>query len=152
MEELSTKPIRLAAMDFLARREHSCLELQQKLSRRFPGAAKSIKIEVDRLRDEGLQSDTRLAESFVRSRISRGQGPSKIRLELKAKGLADEEISVALAEAEVDWFTLASEVAFKKFGFIERQKVDLPLKSRVSRFLQQRGFSYDHIAAVYIFP
>ena len=147
-EEPSSKAIRLAAMNLLARREHSGLELQQKLSRRFPDAAENIKSEVDQLTSEGLQSNIRLAESFIRSRISRGQGPTKIRFDLKIKGIADEEIEDAMNEAEVDWFTLASEVADKKFGFLCGQEIDLQLKGRVSRFLKQRGFSHDHIVSV----
>ena len=143
------KDIRLAAMVLLARREYSHLELRQKLSRRFPDEADRIEAEVDQLAAEGLQSNARLAEVFIRSRVSRGQGPLKISLDLKGKGVAEEDIGLAFQEAEVDWFTLASQVALKKFGVLPDQEIDIRLKARVSRFLRQRGFSYDHIASAY---
>ena len=78
MEEIDSKAIRHAAMGLLARREHSDLELQQKLSYRFPDEAERVRVEVEQLTAEGLQSNTRLAESVIRTRISRGQGPFKI--------------------------------------------------------------------------
>ena len=149
MKEVSSKDIRLAAMDLLARREHSRRELLQKLSRRFPNEAERVGVEVCQLTAEGLQNDSRLAEAFTRARTSRGQGPSKIRMELKGKGVTDADILLAFEEAEVDWFALASEVVLKKFGDLADQEVDIRLKARVSRFLQQRGFSYDHIASLY---
>ena len=149
MKEVSSKDIRLAAMDLLARREHSRRELLQKLSRRFPNEAERVGVEVCQLTAEGLQNDSRLAEAFTRARTSRGQGPSKISTELKDKGVTDADILLAFEEAEVDWFALASEVVLKKFGDLSDQEVDIRLKARVSRFLQQRGFSYDHIASLY---
>ena len=45
--------IRRAAMDLLARREHSFKELTQKLSSRFPD--EDIQSPLERLRDENLQ-------------------------------------------------------------------------------------------------
>ena len=136
-------------MNLLARREHSRRELLQKLSRRFPNEAERVGVEVCQLTAEGLQSDARLAEAFIRARTSRGQGPSKIRIELKGKDVTDADIALAFEEAEVDWFALASEVVLKKFGDLADQEVDIRLKARASRFLQQRGFSYDHIASLY---
>ncbi|MCS5571312.1 MAG: recombination regulator RecX, partial [Pseudomonadales bacterium] len=124
-------------------------ELLQKLRRRFPDETERVGVEVGRLTAEGLQSDARLAEAFIRARTSRGQGPSKIRMELKGKGVTDADILLAFEEAEVDWFALASEVVLKKFGDLADQEVDIRLKARVSRFLRQRGFSYDHIASLY---
>ena len=148
-EKMCGRDIRLVAMNYLARREHSCLELSQKLSRRFPNDLRKIYAEVDRLTDEGLQSDTRLAEAFIRARSNRGQGPAKIRKELQAKGLSDCDISWGFEETKVDWFALAEQVARKKFGVLSEQDKDLQSRARVTRFLQQRGFSYDHIASFY---
>jgi regulatory protein len=147
--EIDTKDIRLAAMDLLARREHSRLELEQKLRKRFSDQLETIESELDKLAAEGLQSDERLAEAFIRARSSRGQGPSKIRMELKGKGLADEAISLAFEVAEVDWYELVQAVAQKKFGEQLDNGPDLKLKAKVSRFLQGRGFSYDHISSLF---
>ena len=128
-------------MRLLARREHSCLELQQKLARRFGReAAPLIAAEVAQLKDQGLQSDSRLAEAYVAARSSKGQGPLKIRAELRAKGLADSLIDAALAASPVDWQRLAREVAAKK----RRQTPDAATpkgRARLHRFMQQRGFA-----------
>lgn len=138
-------------MDLLARREHSRLELSQKLTRKFSAAdvQEQIQEEVAKLHREGLQCDLRLAEAFIRARTSKGQGPMKIRAELKGKGVSDDDVAAAFDECNPDWFFLAQQVAEKKFGpgFCELQ--DLKEKARVARFLGQRGFSYDHIASLY---
>ena len=63
--------IRIAAMDFLARREHSRRELRQKLLRRFK-APELIDTQLNRLTEENLQSDSRYAGSFLRQRIHPG--------------------------------------------------------------------------------
>jgi len=141
-------------MDLLARREHSRLELSQKLGRRFPHQRELLEDEISILETEGLQSDARLAEAFVRVRTSRGQGPVKIRMELRGKGVPDETISLALEQCGIDWFELVSEVALKKYGDHFRQenvsqRASLKTKAKVSRFLQQRGFSFEHISSLY---
>ncbi|MCB1644681.1 MAG: regulatory protein RecX [Pseudomonadales bacterium] len=83
--EVKPSDIRRAAMDLLARREHSRLELHEKLSRRFAGCQELIQSETEKLTAEGLQSDARLAEAYVRARSNRGQGPRKIRMELRQR-------------------------------------------------------------------
>jgi regulatory protein len=148
VKEISAKNIRLVAMDLLARREHSRLELTRKLHKRFSDKQEEIEEELDRLQSEGLQCDARLAEAFLQARTSRGQGPSKIRNELKGKGVSQDAISLAFEACEVDWFDLAQTVAEKKFGDLSGQLQDLKSKGKVSRFMQQRGFSYDHISSL----
>jgi regulatory protein len=153
-EDPTDVDVRRAAMDLLARREHSRLELSQKLGRRFPHQRELLEDEISILETEGLQSDARLAEAFVRVRTSRGQGPVKIRMELRGKGVPDETISLALEQCGIDWFELVSEVALKKYGDHFRQenvsqRASLKTKAKVSRFLQQRGFSFEHISSLY---
>ena len=140
-------------MDLLARREQSRLELAQKLNRRFSGQEELIDQQIDQLTAEGLQSDARLAEAMIRARTNKGQGPVKIRMELKAKGVAEAVISIAFESAEVDWFDLARSVAIKKFSRYDPDEFDMSRmdgksKARVSRFLQQRGFNFEHISSL----
>jgi regulatory protein len=158
-------------MDLLARREHSRLELRTKLQNRFRKRLKTshfhstsdsisdsiskaviesrieaIQVQIDRLTDEGLQSDYRLAGSVIRSRSSRGHGPVKIGGELRQKGVNDVVISDAFREENIDWFEKIREVSHRKFGH------DLPANSaeraKRGRFLQQRGFSWDQIQSI----
>ncbi len=177
MKRITDVDIRRAAMDLLARREHGAAELKQKLQKRFDKVARStsnrasrkdealldqqfaetvqqeagpqlearIEAAIEQLTREGLQSDRRLAEAFIRSRANRGQGPIKIKAELRQKGIQDGIILDAMAEADQDWYGLAAEVASKKF----RDPISEPKdRAKRSRFLQQRGFSFDHIASV----
>ncbi len=131
-------------MDLLARREHSGRELRDKLARRF-SSAEQIEVEILRLSEEGLQSDARFAQSFVRQRIGRGHGPLRIRQELKQRGIADAQINEAFACEPTDWVTLAEEVLRRRFG--EGGAEDIKDRARRQRFLQYRGFSYEHFAA-----
>jgi len=134
--------IRLAAMDFLARREHSRRELQQKLRKRFDDED-LIGEQLDRLAEENLQSDARFAESYARQRVGRGFGPLRVRQAMRDKGLSDSEIDLALQENDFDWYSLAREVYRKKYG--EAPPQDLKEKARRSRFMQYRGFSPEHL-------
>lgn len=133
-------------MDLLARREHSFQELNTKLKRRFRDNPDLIVQELQKLSEQRLQSDSRMVEAFVRSRINKGQGSIKIRAELRNRGIADNLIEKGILDAEVDWFALIERVTERKFG--NSKVVDLREKARRARFLQQRGFSFEQISAV----
>ncbi|MFT4676612.1 MAG: regulatory protein [Candidatus Azotimanducaceae bacterium] len=106
-----------------------------------------VELEVAKLTESGLQSDTRLAESFIRAKANRGQGPMKVKMELRQKGLSDDIIQQAMMESEVDWQTLAIEVSAKKFSR-DFTPSDPKQRAKRQRFLQQRGFSFEQISAV----
>ncbi len=133
--------IRLAAMNLLARREHSRWELLRKLRRRFPDE-QLLATELQRLTDENLQSDERYAQAYAWQRAGRGYGPLRLRQEMRERGLSDGEIASAFEHVELDWFALATEAFHKKFG--EPGRVDIKEKARRIRFMQYRGFSPEH--------
>ena len=93
--------VRRAAMDLLARREHSFKELTQKLSSRFQ--AEYIQPALEKLRDENLQSDHRYLEAYIRFRRNKGFGPLKIEVELYPKGLDSEQVRARLYDGENNW-------------------------------------------------
>jgi len=132
------------ALDLLARREHSVAELQAKLlAREFD--PESVATAIDRLVDEGLVSDDRFAAAFVASRVRKGQGPVRIRGELRQRGVADELIERHLEQVAVDWVGLACSVRDRKYGPVHA--VDYHERARQGRFLQHRGFSGEQIRA-----
>lgn len=137
----SASDIRLAAMNLLARREHSLGELRSKLVARF-GDAAIVETQLQRLVEEHLQSDRRFAQSFARTRAQRGYGPARLRQEMRQKHLSDADIAEAFETAELDWYTLAETVFRKKFG--EPGPVDRAEQARRARFMQYRGFATDH--------
>ncbi len=139
--ESNPADIRLAAMNLLARREHSVRELRNKLQRRFPGDEK-VNEQLCRLTEERLQSDIRFAASYARQRISRGFGPIRLREELRERGVSEDDIAAALDEVGIDWCAVAVEVIHKRFG--AHKPIDIQEKARRARFMQYRGFATDH--------
>ncbi len=146
LTEFGVNDIRLQAMNLLARREHLRHELATKLKRRFGGEAEPlIEAALDDLSTEGLLSDERFAESYIRQRIGKGYGPDRIRQELRQKGLNTVLLELALEAADVDWAERAAGVRLKKFG--AAPPLDFKEKARQMRFLNYRGFSGEFAAA-----
>ena len=142
--EEQRRACRKQALDLLARREHSRLELRRKLLAR--SHARDMADEVlDRLQQERLLDEARFAEQFVRSRTGRGQGPAKIRAQLLQRGVGDSLIETSLAEAECDWVALASAARHKRFGAAPPSAYQE--RARQARFLKSRGFGYGQIQA-----
>ena len=91
--------MRAFAYRLLGRREYSLFELRQRLVRKWPSETdidRRAADLVDALASENLVSDERFAESFVRSRIQRHQGPVKIRAEMRTRGVPDSLIAQEL--------------------------------------------------------
>lgn len=129
--------LRGRALALLARREHSRAELHRKLSE-LGGAGEALDAVLDDLARERLQSDERFAESFVRSRVVRGQGPQAIATELRVRGV-DKELLESVLTQGPDWYAQAAEVRHKRFG--PALPEDARERARQARFLQYRGFT-----------
>ena len=133
------------AIQLLARREYSRVELARKLRQKsFDGD--DIEACLDALAEQSLQSDARFAESFVRSRIARGQGVIRIKGELRQRGIDQETLTAALAAVEereaVDWFELAKETLARRYD----SPGDTPKeRAKRERFLATRGFDFEQI-------
>jgi regulatory protein len=132
------------ALELLARREHSRRELTRKLSARgFPDEVVSRAL--DELERTGALANARFTDSFVRSRIAKGQGPQRIRAELAQRGIADAEVDDGLRAADVDWLAKIRAVRAKRFGpELPREYAE---RARQARFLQYRGFDSAQIRA-----
>ncbi len=138
---------RKKAMDLLARREHGRAELERKLI----AAGFDAEVAADalqRLVEEGLQSDRRFVESFVQSRINQGKGPLRIHADLGQRGIASGLVDEVLEATDEDWYALARDARLKKFG--RSQPAEFRDKARQMRFLQYRGFEPDQIQAAVV--
>jgi len=134
--------VRRTAMDLLARREHGRIELTRKLRQR--GASlELIEPALDRLAEEGLLSEARYLESYVRMRANAGYGPLRIREELSQRGLAREDIEQALRDSGFDWGEQLRVVWQRKFA--GELPTDPRERARQGRFLSYRGYSLDMI-------
>jgi regulatory protein len=138
----SKSSARNAAMNILANREHSCDELRIKLAKREYDFAE-IETALTGLLADDLVSDDRFAENFVASRISSGQGPVRIRMELEKRGVDSDIIRIRLDDAAPDWLALACDVRQRKFG--AGIPAEYKEKARQMRFLEYRGFTNEHI-------
>lgn len=125
-----------AALKMLMRREHSKLELRQKLNlKEFDDAV--INDSISLLAEQKYQSDERFSEAFIQMRFNQGKGPVKISMELKSRGISKFDLTL------FNWFELAKDVKYKKFG--DSKFLDYKEKSKQKRFLQSRGFGFDEI-------
>ena len=99
----------------LSRRELSAAELARKLKTKgcHPSLISAVVQELQRL---DLQSDERFTEVYVRNRISKGQGPIRIRQELGERGVHEEIVEDALTRTGEFWLELAREVIHKRFA------------------------------------
>lgn len=130
------------ALVLLGNREHSCLELQNKLSTRSEDPLLITKV-IEELICKGYQSDQRFTESYIRSRVRKGYGEVRLTLELRKKGINNELIKQTLLAADVDWFEVARQVKEKKFG--PAYEISFAKRAKQQRFLQYRGFNFDQI-------
>lgn len=139
------KEIRAAAIDLLARRDYSIFELSKRLTSKF-NDTDLISQELLKLSEEGLQSDERFAEVFLRSQLAKYRGPVRIRAEMRQRGISQTLISQSLEQSDVDWFALIETLNTRKFG--DEQPQDQKARAKRQRFFQYRGFTQDHINSV----
>ncbi|KTD03401.1 recombination regulator RecX [Fluoribacter gormanii] len=133
------------AVRLLSRREHSALELCDKLKQKGYSAIEAKKA-LDECQRLDLQSDRRFVEICSRSRIRQGYGPLKISQELSSKGIDKELIHQFLQQEQDNWLTYALDVWHKK----SRGQCDLSFDElqKQQRFLLYRGFGMDTIVQV----
>jgi len=131
-------PLEIRALRYLAQREYSRLELEQKLSthaRSLP--SESVSQVLDKLEQNGFLSAERVVEQIVRTRRSRF-GNKRIVYELKEKGIEEHlihSILPSLKETELD---AAIKIWQKKFGISPNNREEL---GKQMRFMMNRGFS-----------
>ncbi len=136
------KVCRRRALDLLARREHSRLELERKLlAREFvPALVEDV---LDALQADGLLDEGRFLESFIRTRIGKGQGPTRIVAELNQRGIDRGRAQAWLRGSELNWPSLAAGVREKRFG--PNRPESFKERARQTKYLQYRGFELDQI-------
>lgn len=140
------KEVLQKALDLLARREHSLLELRHKLLKRaFPESV--IEIVLSEISTHGWQSDERFAESYIYARKQSLYGPERIRQELIERGVSEEVFSEHLQDNDSSWFDLAETLKIKKFG--KGVPKEFKEKAKQMRFLQYRGFTASQIKQVF---
>ena len=129
----------------LTRREHAAAELAAKLRARGHDEA-AVAAELERLDEAGLQSDHRFAESYVATRIDRGDGPLRLRAALRERGVAPELIETVLAPHAEEWTERARQLSARRFGRAAAKS--WAERARRARYLQGRGYPGDIVRRV----
>jgi len=135
--------LRVRAMQYLARREHSRGELRQKLQPHVQ-EGEDLDAVLDELEKRNWLSDARAATQLVDAKRSRF-GSQRIAHELRQRGVGEELIAAAMPELKASELQSAREVWQRKFG---KHPLDSKEKARQMRFLQSRGFSTEVILKV----
>lgn len=141
-------PLEIRALRYLAQREHSRRELEQKLSARKECGETAewpeLTAVLDKLEQQGFLSEQRMAEQVARMRRPRF-GSQRIIQELKAKGIGDhliDGIRPALKENELE---TALNIWRKKFDHPPATREE---RAKQLRFMMNRGFSMETIQRV----
>ena len=133
--ELKTRALR-----YLARREHSRLELERKLAP-HAGSEAILQGVLGELEGRKLLSNHRFAESRAHV-LARKFGAARIRQDLKSKGISPE---IAARVAPADDLERARTILARKYREPAHNRQE---QAKRMRFLQSRGFSYDTIRSV----
>jgi regulatory protein len=127
----------VAALDALSRRDHACEDLRRKLLEKGYDAGVVAPL-LDALRAEKLLDDRRYTENFVAYHAARGQGPIRVRAELRRLGMEGNLVEEYL-DAFPDWIMQLRKAQQKKFGAnLPSEFADM---QRQARFLGYRGFT-----------
>ena len=129
---------RLKGIALLSRRDYGSAELRDRLlaASFSPGAVESA---ISALLNARFLDDGRYAEHFVAYHAGRGQGPRRIRLEMRGKGLPESLLAGAVDEAAPVWAERAQALRRRRFG--AEAPGSLEERARQSRFLLYRGFT-----------
>ena len=134
------------AVRALMRRAHSIHELKKSLEHRSDDKA-LVKAVLDRLKRQGLLDDARYAKQFARQRAEiRKQGKFRIATELRARGIPDRHIVVALEESakETDERSVVRQRIEQKLKLFRGELDDRKIAS-LFRSLLRAGFPSDII-------
>ena len=137
------RELKARALRLLMRRDHGRVELVRKLTQHAE-SAEAVEQLLDELVRRKLLSEDRVAESRANT-LSRKFGVSRIRHDLRAKGIADETIERVAAEAQATEVGRAKEIWKRKFREPAASRAD---RAKQMRFLAARGFSHDTIRKV----
>ena len=131
------------ALRYLAAREYSRFELEQKLKPHEENEGE-LKVALDDLEAKGFISEARVVESTLNQKASRF-GAARLLNTLKAKGIDAGVIAEAADQLKETEFDRAMEVWTRKFG--EPYKTPNEY-AKQARFLASRGFSGEVVGRV----
>jgi len=142
VQVLSAKSV---AVRLLSRREHSALEIRDKLLKRDFDSEEIDRVIIE-LQQGGWLSDERFAEAYIRMRQLKGFGPVRIAMELNERGVKEHIVDDYLHANDDSWRQTLEQQYRKKYK--DKPIEDYSDKAKRIRFLQYRGFALDVIYQV----
>ena len=127
---------------YLSIREHSKLELQNKLSQKGYDLS-DIKECINEFSSKDVQSDIRFTEEFIRSKLKKNKGPRLISSELVIRGISDGIINKKISEISYHEWCKAAFLALNKK--LNGSSVSIEQKDKIYSFLISRGFEHKMI-------
>lgn len=140
----SRDPLKIA-LNYLSYSDRFSKEVIQRLKRE--GFTKEeIDSTIERLKNYGYLNDKKTAEEFIRSKIGKGWGPERIKIEILRRGVPEDEAenSVKAIFSEVDEQEMIMKLAEK---FLKKRG-GKNIMEKLMGFLFRKGFSYDKIINV----
>ncbi|HYR34635.1 MAG TPA: recombination regulator RecX [Burkholderiales bacterium] len=131
----SAVALKVRALRYLMRREHSRAELARKLAP-YAESPQALEAVLDDLAKRRQLSDERYAETRTHW-LSRKYGAAKIRQDLKAHGVAESVIERVSSEGDLE---KAKAILARKYRHPATTREE---KAKRARFLQSRGFSFE---------
>ena len=129
-------------MNALSRREHSEKEIFLKFVN-LVNSKDTLLEEILKLKEEGLISNQRYAEAYIRSRFHSGFGPIRIKYELEKKGVIESIIKTAFQETDLDWDDKLKSEFKKKYESNDMKSLN---DNKISKFFLYRGFDLEKIS------
>jgi len=133
---VQSKEVFNAAQGLLARREHSQLELMQKLQKKSFDELIISEVLL-KLSQMDYQSDQRYAAARLRNLTNKGYGPNYIKQYLNQRGISSTLIENCFDNFDINWFNCVQKVWQKKYNLVP---ADLKTKAKQQNFLYYRGF------------
>jgi regulatory protein len=134
------------SLRFLSYRPRSETEMRRKLNEQGFEAA-VLDATIQRLKENGLLGDEKFAQDWVENRSAfRPRSKRLLALELRQKGVAEEEIQKALAETEDE-----NSLAYQTAAAYARRLASVDwetFRKRLGAFMARRGFTYGTIAPI----
>ncbi len=135
----------IRALNFLSYRPRSIAEIERNL-RKYKVPEEIIPATIERLKAQNFVNDQEFAKMWVENRNTfRPRGKRALRLELRQKGITDEDIVQPILDDLVDEESLAYQAGIKKAKKLANLEWQ-DFRRKLAAFLARRGFSYSIIS------
>lgn len=133
---------RAFSLGWLAKRELTAFQLEQKVRRRFPAMDDSeVSMLLSELVERGYIDDDRVAGMLLRAALRSNKGPLYVRHSMRRAGIDDEMVDRHIVNVE-SWAPYAEASLHKRFPALGPE-IDNKALGRCYRYLHAQGFTTD---------